>query len=132
MERLLHLLQRDPQRPQHPYVLPEHGQPHGGAVPPLQGQEHPAAEQTVPEGHRFVLSHEGRVQVVEGGLTRRRHVQVQRVQLGRSGEQPEQTPGQFLDRPLQEQVTGTQEDTGQAGELRSRGDHLRGKVKEQK
>ena len=42
----------------------------------------------------------------------------------RPGQQSEQTPGQFLNRSLQEQVTGTQEYTGQAGELGDRKDHL--------
>lgn len=43
----------------------------------------------------------------------------------RPGEKSEQAPGQFLDRPLKKQVTGTQEHTGQAGELGHRRDHLK-------
>lgn len=42
----------------------------------------------------------------------------------RPGEQSEQTPGQPLNGSLQEQVTGTEEHTGQAGELGDREDHL--------
>lgn len=42
----------------------------------------------------------------------------------RPGQQSEQTPGQFLNWSLQEQVTGTQEHTGQAGQLGDGKDHL--------
>lgn len=42
----------------------------------------------------------------------------------RPGEQSEQTPGQPLNGSLQEQITGTEEHTGQAGELGDREDHL--------
>lgn len=133
-------------------MFSKHSKPHGDAVPPLQRQEDPAAKQPVTEGHGFVLGQESRVQVLEGGETRRRDVQIQRVQpglpenrsglvqlgfglcslrsvyhraLSRPGQQSEQTPGQFLNRSLQEQVTGTQEHAGQAGEFGDREDHLK-------
>lgn len=43
----------------------------------------------------------------------------------RPGEKSKQAPGQFLDRSLKKQVTGTQEDAGEAGELGDRRDHLK-------
>lgn len=42
----------------------------------------------------------------------------------RPGQQSKQTPGQFLYRSLQEQVTGAQEHTGQARQLGNWGNHL--------
>lgn len=42
----------------------------------------------------------------------------------RPGQESVETPGQFLNRSLQEQVTGTQKHTGQAGQLGDRKDHL--------
>lgn len=42
----------------------------------------------------------------------------------RPGQQSKQTPGQFLYRSLQEQVTGAQEHAGQTGQLGDRGNHL--------
>lgn len=45
--------------------------------------------------------------------------------IPRPGQKSEETPGQFLNRPLQEQVTGAQEHTGQAGEFGHRRDHLK-------
>lgn len=74
-----YLFNRDPQRPQHPHVLSEHSQLHGGAVTPLQRQKEPAAKQPVSERHGFVLGQEREVQVLKRGQAWRRNIKVQRV-----------------------------------------------------
>lgn len=63
-------------------MLPEHRQPDGGAVAPLQRQKDPAAKQPVSEGHSFVVGHESEVQVLKGSQTWGRDIKVQTVQPG--------------------------------------------------